>query len=78
MCFCDNSIGKYGQVISAECNTTCGGITSQKCGGYLRSSIYLTEDQGLNLSICIIKISLISSFTFRFTNIEFILCRLLC
>ena len=57
MCFCDNSIGKYGQVISAECNTTCGGITSQKCGGYLRSSIYLTEDQGLNpgadRSICL-------------------------
>ena len=42
LCRCGDNYGKYSKVTEEECNSACRGDSSQKCGGFYRSSIYAT------------------------------------
>ena len=42
-CRCDHQYGKYGQALDDECNYLC--ISSDKCGGHNRNSIYTVMKQ---------------------------------
>ena len=41
-CYCGQQYGKYGRVLDDECKYSC--ITSEKCGGDSRNSIYSIVD----------------------------------
>jgi len=43
MCFCGNSVGKYGLISDANCNYHCPGNISQHCGGNTKNSVYNTS-----------------------------------
>ncbi|XP_045216166.1 uncharacterized protein LOC123566282 isoform X2 [Mercenaria mercenaria] len=40
-CFCGNKVSEYKQKADSECNFTCAGAKSEKCGGAWRGSLYV-------------------------------------
>ena len=43
LCFCGDTIGKYGIKSDSECNGNCTGNMHEKCGGVWRNSVYQTN-----------------------------------
>ncbi|KAL4216555.1 hypothetical protein ACF0H5_024278 [Mactra antiquata] len=46
-CFCGNHLRNYAKKPEADCSYNCAGNSNEKCGGFWRGSLYLTEDNGL-------------------------------
>ncbi|ESN96109.1 hypothetical protein HELRODRAFT_163137 [Helobdella robusta] len=42
-CFCGNSTGSYGKTSDCDCNITCSGDPSERCGGSSAKNVYLRK-----------------------------------
>ena len=51
-CFCGNSFGRYSEVSDEECSMPCTGMTTERCGGAFRNSVYQLEDQTRRCFFC--------------------------